>query len=285
MEIGVFLLPSEQSADPAVVAKKAEELGFASFWVPEHAILPVQCSTGYPGSPDGKIPPLVGMIADPFVSLGRASAVTAKIKLGTGVCLVPERNPLVLAKEIATLDHFSGGRFLFGIGAGWLKEESEIMGADFPHRWTQTRDAILAMKELWTKEESEYHGKYYNFPALRSFPKPANKPHPPVLLGGSSKYVFKRIVEWGDGWLPTGVSVAKILEGRAILDDLAKKAGRDPRSIDIIAFGPPGAYRTRDEMAALEKIGISHATIWLKRQKKDEVNGELEELARTLLTK
>jgi probable F420-dependent oxidoreductase len=285
MEIGVFLLPSEQSADPAVVAKKAEELGFASFWVPEHAVLPVQYSTGYPGSPDGKIPPLVGMIADPFVSLGRASAVTTKIKLGTGVCLVPERNPLVLAKEIATLDHFSGGRFLFGIGAGWLKEESEIMGADFPHRWTQTRDSILAMKELWTKEESEYHGKYYNFPALRSFPKPASKPHPPVLLGGSSKYVFKRIVEWGDGWLPTGVSVAKIQEGRAILDDLAKKAGRDPRSINIIAFGPPGAYRTRDETTALEKIGISHATIWLKRQKKDEVVGELEELARTLLTK
>src|SRR5262249_2474799 len=146
--VGVFLLPSERSVDPAAVAKRAEELGFASFWVPEHPILPVHTTSRYPGSPDGRVPLLVGVIADPFVALARASAVTSKIMLGTGVCLVPERNPFHLAKEIATLDHFSGGRFLFGIGAGWLKEESEIMGADFPHRWTQTREAILAMKEL-----------------------------------------------------------------------------------------------------------------------------------------
>jgi alkanesulfonate monooxygenase SsuD/methylene tetrahydromethanopterin reductase-like flavin-dependent oxidoreductase (luciferase family) len=173
MKIGVFLLASEQSADPAVVARRAEELGFASFWVPEHPILPVHYSSRYPGSPDGSIPAAVGIIADPFVALARASAATSAIQLGTGVCLVPERNPLLLAKEIATLDHYSGGRFLFGIGAGWLKEETEIMGGDFAHRWTQTRDAILAMKELWTKDESEYHGRYYNFPAVRSFPKPA----------------------------------------------------------------------------------------------------------------
>ncbi len=283
MKVGVFLLASEQAADPAVVAQKAEELGFASFWVPEHPILPVQYSSRYPASPDGRIPAAVGIIADPFVALARASAATSTIQLGTGVCLVPERNPLLLAKEIATLDHYSGGRFLFGIGAGWLKEETEIMGGDFAHRWTQTREAILAMRELWTKEESEYHGRYYNFPAVRSFPKPAAKPHPPVLLGGNSKYVFKRIVEWGDGWLPTGVSVEGIQRGRATLNELAKKAGRDPQSLDVIAFGQPGQFGDREEIKTLEKAGISHATIWLKRMKGTEVLAELQELARRVL--
>jgi probable F420-dependent oxidoreductase len=284
MKIGVFLLASEQAADPALVAKKAEELGFASFWVPEHAILPVHYTSRYPASPDGRIPAAVGVIADPFVALARASAATSTIQLGTGVCLVPERNPLVLAKEIATLDYYSGGRFLFGIGAGWLKEESEIMGADFAHRWTQTRDAILAMKELWTKEESEYHGQYYNFPAVRSFPKPARKPHPPVLLGGSSKYVFKRIVEWGDGWLPTGASLEAIQRGCATINELAEKAGRDPKSLQVIAFGQPGQFREREDVKTLEKAGITHATIWLKRVKGNEVIAELEDLARNVLS-
>jgi probable F420-dependent oxidoreductase len=283
MKVGVFLLASEQAADPAVVAKKAEELGFASFWVPEHPILPVHYSSRYSASPDGRIPAAVGIIADPFVALARASAATSTIQLGTGVCLVPERNPLLLAKEIATLDYYSGGRFLFGIGAGWLKEETEIMGGDFAHRWTQTREAILAMKELWTKEESEYHGQYYNFPAVRSFPKPAYKPHPPVLLGGTAKYVFKRIVEWGDGWLPTGVSVEGIQRGRATLNELAAQAGRDPKSLDVIAFGQPGQFGAREEIETLEKAGISHATIWLKRMKGNEVIAELEELARQVL--
>jgi probable F420-dependent oxidoreductase len=283
MKIGVFLLASAQSADPAVAAKRAEELGFASFWVPEHPILPVRCSSGYPGTPDGSIPPAVGIIADPFVALARASAATSTIQLGTGVCLVPERNPLLLAKEIATLDHYSGGRFLFGIGAGWLKEETEIMGGDFPHRWTQTRDAVLAMKELWTTDESEYHGRYYNFPAVRSFPKPAAKPHPPVLLGGSSKYVFKRIVEWGDGWLPTGVSVEGIQRGQATLNELAEKAGRDPRSLNIIAFGQPGQFTNKRDLHPLEEAGISHATIWLRHTKQDEAIAELEQLARSAL--
>jgi probable F420-dependent oxidoreductase len=278
MKVGVFLLASEQAADPAVVAKKAEELGFASFWAPEHAILPVHYSSHYPASPDGRIP------ADPFVALARASAVTSTIQLGTGVCLVPERNPLLLAKEIATLDYYSKGRFLFGIGAGWLKEETEIMGGDFAHRWTQTREAILAMKELWTKEESEYHGRYYNFPAVRSFPKPAHKPHPPVLLGGSSKYVFKRIVDWGDGWLPTGASIEAIQRGCATLNELAEKAGRDPKSLQVIAFGQPNQFRSREELKPLEKIGITHTTIWLKRMKENEVITELEDLARSVLT-
>src|SRR5919197_5781354 len=191
MQLGILMFPTRPPVDVAVVATKAEALGFDSLWVGEHPVMPVHSTSPFPGSADGVIPPSYSWFVDPFVTLARASAVTTTLKLGTGITLVPERNPLLLAKEIATLDYYSGGRFLFGIGAGWLKEETEIMGGDFAHRWTQTRDAILAMKELWTKEESEYHGKYYNFPAVRSFPKPAQKPHPPVFLGGSSKHVFK----------------------------------------------------------------------------------------------
>lgn len=283
MKIGVFLLTSDPTTDPAVIAKRAEDLGFASFWVPEHPIIPKTFSTGYPGSRDGNIPEGAKRIADPFVALARASAVTTTIQLGTGICLVPERNPLLLAKEIASLDQYSGGRFLFGIGAGWLKEESEIMGGDFAHRWTQTREAILAMKQLWTTDESEYHGQYYNFPPVISFPKPARKPHPPVLLGGSSKHVFKRIVDWGDGWVPTISSAEQISRGRATLDELATQVGRDPKSIPIFAFGGPGQFRSREKIEELLQAGADHATIWIKSTTKAEALTELEEIAQLVL--
>jgi len=284
MKVGVFLLTADPATDPAVIAKRAEELGFASFWAPEHPIIPKQFSTSYPGSRDGRIPEGAKRIADPFVALARASAVTTKIQLGTGICLVPERNPLLLAKEIASLDQYSGGRFLFGIGAGWLKEETAIMGGDFAHRLTQTRDSILAMKQLWTTEESEYHGKYYNFPAVASFPKPAQKPHPPVLLGGSSKHVFKRIIEWGDGWVPTISSAEQIRRGRATLNELATQAGRDPRSIPIFAFGGPDQFRERAQIDELVQAGADHATVWIKSTTKAEALTELEELARAVLS-
>ncbi len=283
MKVGVFFLTSDPATDPAVIAKKAEEVGFASFWAPEHPIIPLQFSTGYPGSRDGRIPEGAKRIADPFVALARVSAVTTKIQLGTGICLVPERNPLLLAKEIASLDNYSGGRFLFGIGAGWLKEESEIMGGDFAHRWTQTRDAILAMKQLWTADESEYHGKYYNFPPVISFPKPARKPHPPVLLGGSSKHVFKRIVDWGDGWVPTISSVEQIRQGRATLNELAAQVGRDPKSIPIFAFGGPNQFRDRGQIEELAQAGAEHVTLWIKATSKTEALAEVEELAKLVL--
>ena len=150
MKVGIFVFTTSDSMDPAVLAAKAEDLGFESFWVPEHPIVPITTTSPHGGSPDGVIPESYKRIVDPFVALACASVATRTIKLGTGICLVPEHNPLLLAKEIATLDQYSGGRFLFGIGAGWLKEESEVLGVDFPHRWTQTREAVLAMKELWT---------------------------------------------------------------------------------------------------------------------------------------
>ncbi|MGH8006632.1 MAG: LLM class F420-dependent oxidoreductase [Candidatus Binatia bacterium] len=282
MQIGVFLPASEFTAYPAAIAKRAEELGFASFWAPEHPIIPVHTSTPFPGSKDGKIPDAYSRMMDPFVVLARASAVTTTIKLGTGICLIPERNPLLLAKEVATLDHLSGGRFIFGIGAGWLKEETQIMGGDFPHRWTQTRDAVMAMKEMWTKDEAEYHGKYYDFPPVRSFPKPAQKPHPPIFMGGSSKNVFKRVVEWGNGWMPVRSTPEEIKQGRATLNELAAKAGRDPQSIEVLAFGFPGRFREREEITDLEKAGVTQVAIWLT-QTGQEV-AEVEELARKVLS-
>jgi len=284
MKIGVFEFAIDKSEDPAVLAKRAEELGFASFWVPEHPIIPLKTSSPYPASRDGIIPDAYGRILDPFIALARASAVTTRLQLGTGICLIPERNPLLLAKEVATLDKLSGGRFLFGIGAGWLKEETEIMGGNFDRRWGQTKDAIMAMKELWTKDEAAYQGKFYNFPAVRSFPKPAQQPHPPIFMGGSSQHVFKRVVDWGDGWMPVLSPVEEIQRGRAILNELAQKVGRDPKSIQVLAFGQAGKFRTRDEIKALEKAGTDHVTIWLTKSETKEAVGELEQLAREVLS-
>ena len=312
MKIGIFVFNTGYSLDPAVLAKRAEELGFESFWVPEHCVIPVKITSPHRGSPDGVIPESYSRIMDPFIALARASAVTQTIKLGTGICLVPERNPLQLAKEVASLDHFSGGRFIFGIGAGWLKEESEIMGADFPHRWSQTREAVLAMKELWTKDEAEYHGKYYDFPPVRLFPKPTQKPHPPILLGGNSKNVLKRVVEWGDGWMPgSDASIEEVKRGRATLSALAERAGRDPRSIEILAFGQSGVWTNREPFGKdgrlrpsrslasvtpaqiqlrdrqliedLEGSGVDRVTIWLTPTERDEALAEMEAIAREVL--
>jgi probable F420-dependent oxidoreductase len=283
MKIGVFVFQTDDVLDPAVLARRAEELGFESFWVPEHPIIPVKPSSPYRGSPDGSIPESYSHIVDPFLALARASAVTTTIKLGTGICLVPERNPLLLAKEIATLDRFSGGRFLFGIGAGWLKEETEIMGGDFPHRWTQAREAILAMKELWTKAEAEFHGKYYDFPPVRSFPKPAQQPHPPVLVGGNAPNVLKRVVAWGDGWMPGRVSAEEIRRGCAALKELAEQAGRDPMSLEVMVFGSAGQFRDRAAIKEMEDAGASRVTIWLTQTAGEAPLAEMEALARQLL--
>jgi probable F420-dependent oxidoreductase len=239
MNVGISVPLPAYAVDVAFMARKAEELGFESFWCAEHPFIPVRTTSRFPGSEDGVIPESYSHFIDPFVALARASGVTSRVKLGTGIVLVPERNPLLLAKEISTLDLFSGGRFLFGIGAGWLREETQIMGGDFDHRWSQVRESILAMKELWTKLEAEFHGKYYDFPLVKSYPKPAQKPHPPVILGGHAKSVLERVVAWGDGWLPNRITPDKLRESRATLDRLAKDAGRNPSAITISVHGQP----------------------------------------------
>ena len=150
---------------------------------------------------------------------------------------MPERNPLVLAKAIATLDRYSGGRFMFGIGAGWNREETEIMGGDFDHRWTQTREAVAVLKELWTKDEAEFHGRYYDFPPVKCNPKPVQDPHPPVILGGMARNVLRRVATWGDGWMPNRISPADLERSRATLDNLAAELGRDLASLTITVYG------------------------------------------------
>jgi probable F420-dependent oxidoreductase len=218
------------------MARKAEELGFESIWYAEHPAVPVHSASPFPAT-GGEIPWTYSHFTDPYIALARASGVTRTLKLGTGITLVPERNPLLLAKEIASLDRFSGGRFLFGIGTGWLREETELMGGDFEHRWTQTREAIEVMKALWTHDEAEYHGRYFDFPPVRSFPKPAQQPHPPIILGGHAKNILRRVVAHADGWLPNRITPAEVEKVRGQLDAMAKEVGRDPHSISISIYG------------------------------------------------
>ncbi len=236
MTVGTSVPLPAYTIDPAFMAQKAEALGFESIWYAEHPAVPVLSTSPFPAT-GGEIPWTYSHFTDPYIALARASAVTSTIKLGTGITLVPERNPLLLAKEISVLDLYSGGRFLFGIGTGWLREETELMGGDFPHRWTQTREAIEVMKALWTQEEAEYHGRYFDFPLVKSYPKPAQKPHPPIIIGGMAKNVLRRIVDHADGWLPNRVTPAEVETSRGLLNDMAKEAGRDPSAITISVYG------------------------------------------------
>ena len=281
MNVGVSVPLPAYLVDPGLMAKKAEELGFESFFCAEHPFMPVKTTSRFAGSPDGVIPETYAHFVDPFVALARASGMTSRIRLATGIVLVPERHPLLLAKEVSTLDLFSGGRFLFGIGAGSLKEETEIMGGDFAHRWTQTRESILAMKELWTKPEAEFHGKYYDFPPVKSNPKPAQKPHPPVLLGGAATNVLQRVVAWGDGWLPNRITPEQVRESRVTLDRLAKDAGRDPSKLTISVFGQPP---DRDLIRRYLDAGAARVIVRPESVKTDaEMAAQLTRIAETVL--
>lgn len=292
MKVGIFSILPDALADPAVVAKHAEDLGFASYWVPDHIILPVTYTTPYPGNPQpGRAPDpeYLWRMPDPLIALMRAATATTRLEVGTGVLLVPERHPLHLAKEIASLDSFSGGRFHFGIGAGWNREESEMLGGDFEHRWTQVREAIEVMKSCWMDDESEYHGHYYDFAPVRCFPKPAQRPHPPVYLGGImfgdawAKRVFHRIVRYGDGWLPVVRTLAQVVDGRDQLHEIAAAAGRDPAEIRICVFGAQHQWRTREEIAQFAAVGVEQVTLWLDGRTADEICRELDALARAVL--
>jgi probable F420-dependent oxidoreductase len=281
MNVGISVPLPAYLVDVGAMARTAEALGFESFWCAEHPFIPVHTTSRFPGTADGVIPEAYSHFIDPFVALARASGTTSRIKLATGIVLVPERHPLMLAKEVSTLDLFSGGRFLFGIGAGWLREETQLMGGDFDHRWGQTRESILAMKELWTKPEAEFHGKFYDFPPVRSNPKPAQKPHPPVLLGGDAPRVLERVVAWGDGWLPNRVTPVELREKRATLDRLAKEGGRDPAAISISVHGQPA---DRDLIARLHEAGATRVIVRPATSKSEpEMVRELTRIAEAVL--
>lgn len=280
MDIGLNMSIATDSIDVADIAARAEAAGFESIWLPEHPVMPVNPASRYPGAPDGSIPPAMSDLADPYIALARASAVTSAIKLGTGITLIPERNPLVLAGAISTLDRFSGGRFILGIGAGWLREETEIMGGDFDHRWTQTREAIAVMRALWTQDAAEYHGRYYDFPPVQCNPKPAQAGGPPVILGGNARNVFRRIARWGDGWMPTAATPEQIAAGRAAIDELAEAAGRDPAAITITVFGTPP---DREIIARFAAAGASRVIIRLPDTTASAALDEIDRIAAAVL--
>ena len=280
MSVGTSVPLPAYTIDPAFMAKKAEELGFESIWYAEHPAVPVHSASPFPAT-GGEIPWTYSHFSEPYIALARASGVTSTIKLATGITLVPERNPLLLAKEIAALDFHSGGRFVFGIGTGWLREETEIMGGDFDHRWTQTREAIEVMKELWTKDEAEYHGRYFDFPPVRSYPKPAQKPHPPVLLGGMARNVLRRVVAHADGWLPNRITPAQVEDSRARLDVMAAEAGRDPASLTISVYGQDP---NRDVVQSFLNAGANRVVVRPEHcDTEEEMGNQLERMAEAVL--
>ena len=282
MSVGIIVPLPAYTLNPAFIAKKAEDLGFESIWYHEHPILPVTSASPFPAT-GGEIPWTYGHFSEPYISLAMAAAVTSKIKLATGITLVPERNPLILAKEISVLDLHSQGRFIFGVGAGWNREETTMMGGDFDHRWTQTREAVEALKELWTKDEAEYHGRYYDFPPVYCNPKPMQKPHPPVLLGGNAKNVLQRVARWGDGWLPNRATPAQIEESRTILETLEVERGREPGSLTISVFGQ-SPDTTRQQVDDFLNAGALRVAAWAPHcETEDKMEEELERMAEKMI--
>jgi probable F420-dependent oxidoreductase len=235
VQFGVSLFPTDYSITPAEAAKAAEAVGLSAIFFPEHTHMPV--ATRFPIAPE--VPRHYKSTLDPFVALGSAASVTSTIRLGTGIALIPQRDPFTLAKEVATLDYLSGGRVILGIGAGWNEPETRNHGTPFEHRFRIMRERVEAMKALWTQDEAEYHGRFVDFGPTWSWPKPVQKPHPPIIIGGTGPHILKRIVAYGDGWMPIVGQIpfeqlaAQITE----LDDACAAAAR-PRPM-IVVFGVP----------------------------------------------
>src|SRR5580704_10671369 len=200
MHFGAAMFFTDYSMTPADLARALEERGFESVWAPEHSHVPVSRKTPYPGG--GDLPKEYYDVMDPFVTLAAAAAVTKTLKVATGVCLVQQRDVIQTAKLVASLDQVSGGRFLFGIGGGWNQDEMENHGTVFATRFLRVRESIEAMKEIWTKPEAEYHGEIVSFDPVFTWPKPVQKPHPPILVGGGFPQGARRAIRYGDGWLP-----------------------------------------------------------------------------------
>jgi probable F420-dependent oxidoreductase len=233
VKVGVLFYVTGYTIGPAELARALEDAGFESLWVPEHGVLPVTPSQPY-AMTGGAIPSVYGQMADPFVTLGFAAAATSTLRLGTCVCLVPEHHPLRLAKQVSTLDNFSGGRFHFGVGAGWLRNEVEAFGTDFSTRWRYTRESIEAMKLLWRDGAAGYEGELVRFEPVIVDPIPAQRPHPPIILGAqSSEATYRRIAKWADGWIAMNVTPDAVKAARAAIAQECEAIGRDPAEIEI----------------------------------------------------
>ena len=258
MDIGLFNFATDYSMPLADLAREAEARGFESLWVPEHTHIPVSRRSPYPGG--GELPKEYSHTLDPFAALAAAAAVTSRLKLGTGITLIVERDTITAAKAAATVDHLSGGRFLFGLGGGWNREEAEHHGTEWATRFKRLEEQMQAIKAIWTQDEAEFHGQFVNFDRIWCWPKPVQEPHPPLILGGETIHTLKRIVRCGDGWLPRARQPEQVLEGIGTLRALSEAAGRDPATISISVFALPPEQRLVDQFAA---AGVNRVIFWL----------------------
>ena len=280
MLYGATMFPTDYAIRPDELATMLEERGFESYWAPEHTHIPASRRSPWPGGPE--LPQEYWHTHDPFVALTAAAMATTTLKVATGICLIIQRDPIATAKSVASLDFLSNGRFMFGIGGGWNAEEMENHGTPFRQRWRIMREHVLAMKEIWTKDEAEYHGEFVDFDPVWAYPKPVQKPHPPVIMGGDGPRTIDRVIAYGDGWMPILGRPAEgpgLPEKIADLRQRAEEAGRDPSSISISTFGAPG---DRDGLDKLENAGVERVVFGLPSAERDKVEPILDHYAKLM---
>lgn len=273
MKFGLALFATDQSIGAVAAAVAAEEHGFESFWLPEHTHIPVKRISPWPGGAD--LPERYKRTYDQFVLLGALAVTTRTILLGTGITLVIQRDTIITAKEVASVDQLSGGRLIFGIGGGWNLEEMADHGTDPRRRWSRMREQVLAMKEIWTKDEAEFHGQQVDFDPLWSWPKPFQTPHPPIVIGGNAENTLKRVVEYGDGWIPNaGRSQRPLAEQIADLRRMGTEAGRGHLEVTVY-----GSRATAEEIEEYRAAGVDRIVFWLPSEPAAVVLPRIEQVA------
>jgi probable F420-dependent oxidoreductase len=267
MKIGAVMFFTTDSMQPAPLARALEERGFESLWVPEHTHIPSSRNSAYPAS--GGLVQAYYELMDPFLALNAAATVTTKLKVGTGIALVIQRDPIVTAKLVSTIDQLSAGRFLFGVGNGWNRDEIENHGTVFASRHKLARERIEAMRTIWTEEEPEYHGEFVNFDKMKQWPKPRQKPHPPIIVGGAFPYAARRAIRYGDGWIPRDDWLERDgMQVIATFRQMAAQAGRAPASLPITTFRVPDDI---GRLSQCREIGIDRVVFSLPAAKEDGI--------------
>jgi probable F420-dependent oxidoreductase len=274
MKIGVQIFATDYSIRPAALAKVAEERGFESLWFPEHSHIPASRLSPWPGGAD--LPKMYYDVMDPFVSLGSAASVTSTIKLCTGICLVIQRDPIQLAKEVATLDTISDGRVILGIGAGWNREEMENHGTDYDRRFRIMREKIEAMQAIWTQDKAEYHGEFVNFDPIMAWPKPVQKGGPPIILGGGFPGGGKRAIRYGDGWMPINGRGWNITETLSQFRQMAAEANKNPDEMPVSIFAAP---EDESKINTFRDAGVDRLVFGLPPAKEDVILPALDRIA------